>query len=160
MYLWKVDELVKDFRLGRVTQLEEFKYMLLFTIAMTLGSDPMLYDSTSYNMYDLINTVLFTVISVLGLFYCYKVNKRGDDKEYIARVMCIGLPVLIRIVILFIPIFILLAFIEDMVFEIPIEEESDTYETSLLEVIALNVSIAAYYYYLSLKLSAVSEKNA
>jgi hypothetical protein len=33
MYLWKVDSLVEDFKSGKVTQKEEFKYALLFTIA-------------------------------------------------------------------------------------------------------------------------------
>jgi len=160
MYLWKVDELVNDFRSGCVTQLEEFKYILLFTVAMALGADPMLYDSTSYNKYDFINTILFTCISAIGLFYCYKKNKEGDDKEFVVRVMCIGIPVLVRLVIIFIPVLILLSFAEEMVFETPMEVESDVYETTLMEVIAVNVFVTAYYYYLAIKLYCVSKNNA
>ena len=160
MYLWNVDELVNDFRSGRVTQIEEFKYMLLFTIAMTLGSDPFLYDGAFYNKYDFINTVFITCISIIGLFYCYKININGDNKEFIVRVMCIGLPVLIRLVIFFIPVFVILAFIEEMFIDSPIEVESDAYQTTLMEVIAVNIFIAANYYYLSIKLYAVSKNNA
>ena len=43
MYLWKVDSLVEDFKSGKVTQKEEFKYMLLFVAIMVLASDSAWY---------------------------------------------------------------------------------------------------------------------
>jgi hypothetical protein len=56
MYLWKVDKLVEDFKSGKVSQKEEFKYMLLFTVLMIFASDPFLYVGSSYNIYDFVGT--------------------------------------------------------------------------------------------------------
>ncbi len=73
MYLWKVDKLVDDFKSDEVNQKEEFKYMLTFTIIMSLLTDPFLYIGSSYNINDFANTVLIIMISVWGIYYCYKI---------------------------------------------------------------------------------------
>lgn len=158
MYLWKVDKLVEDFKSGKVSQKEELKYMLLFTVLMTLGSDPLLYVGSSYNKYDSISTILLLAISVLGIYYCFKINSAGDNKDFIVRVMCIGLPVVIRILVFFIPIFVLVAVLEGLLSEgITVDESNiETYETTVYQVIAMVIFVASYYVYLSKKIRAVS----
>jgi ribose/xylose/arabinose/galactoside ABC-type transport system permease subunit len=107
MYFWKVDNLVEDFKSGKMNQKEEFKYMLLSTVLMIFASDPLLYIGNSYNIYDSVSTILMLAVSVWGVYYCYNINSSGDNKDFIVRVICIGLPVGIRLLVIFIPIFIL-----------------------------------------------------
>jgi hypothetical protein len=158
MYLWKVNSLVEDFKSERVSQKEEFKYMLLFTIAMALASDPALYIGSSYNYYDTIGSIMMLVISMFGVYYCYRINSSGDDKDFIVRVMCIGLPVMIRVLVLMIPVVIVGSILEAE-FLYPDSLDEETFESTPLQVAFMSIFIAVYYWYLSKKIKAVSSNN-
>ena len=155
MYLWKVDSLVKDFRAGMVSQKEEYKYVLLSTIATVLVSDPIFHIGLSYNYYDAITSVLFVGISIFGVYYCYQINSAGDDKDFIIRIMCIGLPVAIRLLAVGIPIFIIVKTqATNILYPEPLGEAS--FESAPIDVVLSSLFIAAYYWYLSVKIKAVS----
>ena len=159
MYLWKVDSLVEDFKSGKVTQKEELKYMLLFTIAMALASDPILSMGDSYNYYDTLNSTQTLGISILGIIYCYKINSRGDDRDFILRVMCIGLPVMVRVLAVMIPVFVAASFVE--VFYIyPESVYEETVENTPIQVALVPIFMFAYYWYLSVKIKDVSSSVA
>lgn len=158
MYLWNVDSLVKDFKSGKVSQKEEFKYMLLFTIAITLVSDPILYIGYSYNYYDTLSSALILGISIFGLYNCYKKNTSGDDRDFIVRVMCIGLPVMIRVLSVMIPLLIIVGIIES-IFIYPGIIDEESLGNTPMQVVSISVFIAVYYWYLSIKISAVSSQN-
>ena len=141
-----------------MSQKEEFKYMLLFTMAMALASDPALYIGSSYNYYDTIGSILMLVISIFGVYYCYKINSSGDNKDFIVRVMCIGLPVMIRVLVVMIPVFIVGGALES-VFLYPESLDEETFESTPMQVVSMSIFIAAYYWYLSTKIKAVSSSN-
>ena len=158
MYLWKVDSLVDDFRSGNVSQKEEFKYMLLLTVFMCLACDPILYIDYSYNMYDAIVTCSTIIITIFGLYYCFKINSSGDNKDYLVRVVCIGLPVIIRVIVFFIPIIFIGVFIELFFINPELLDDENT-ETTLMESVFISLFVVAYYWYLSIKIKAVSKIN-
>ncbi|EIC23049.1 hypothetical protein [Thiorhodovibrio frisius] len=158
MYLWKVDSLVKDFKSENVSQKEEFKYMLLFTVAMALASDPALYIGASYNHYDTIGSIVMLGMSIFGVYYCYKINSSSDNKDFIVRMMCIGLPVMIRMLVVMIPVFIVGGVLE-AVFLYPESLDEETIESTPMQIVFLSIFIAAYYWYLSRKIKAVSSNH-
>ncbi|WP_428026199.1 hypothetical protein [Arcobacter sp.] len=157
MYLWKVDSLVNDFRENNVSQKEEFKYMLVLTILMIIATDPILYIDITHNTYDVLMSFLILGISIIGLYYSYKINSSGDNKNFIVRVMCLGLPILIRTITIFIPIFIIGIIVEEMFIVTPIELEKETVETTLLHVVLNSLFIVTYYWYLYKKVQTVSK---
>lgn len=159
MYLWKVDSLVKDFKSGKVSQKEELKYILLLTVVMALASDPVLYIGSAYNSYDTLSSVLMLGISIFGVYYCYKLNSSGDDKDFIVRIMCIGLPVMIRVLAVMFPIFIIAGALEG-IFLYPETVDEEIFESTPMQVVSISVFIAAYYWYLSIKIKDVSTPNA
>ncbi|BEV07840.1 hypothetical protein [Methylophilus sp. DW102] len=159
MYLWKVDSLVKDFKSGKVSQKEEFKYMLMFTILMSVASNQALYIESIYNYYDALSSALVFGISIFGVYYCYKINSCGDDRDFLVRVFCIGLPVLIRVSAVMIPLLIGSKSLETLLLNPEFLNEV-TVETTVVDVVVISTSIAAYYWYLATKIRAVSSKNA
>jgi len=158
MYLWKVNSLVEDFKSGNVSQKEEFKYMLLYTITMVLGTDPALYIGSSYNYYDTLTSVLMLGISIFGIFYCYKLNSSGDNKDFIVRLMCLGLPVTIRVLTLMVPIFIIAGILEAVVLS-PETLTEESFENTPIQVTIISLFTASYFWYLSIKIKAVSSQN-
>lgn len=158
MYLWKVDSLVEDFKTDKVTQWEEFKYMLLFSVLTVITYEPLSCNVSAYNYYDYIDSVLAVAITIGGVYYCYKINKEGDNKNFIARVICIGLPVAVRISVLFILVLFLYTGLELAIIDIEsvAEDELEVYETTPLMVTTLSIVMILYYLYLSKKIRAVS----
>lgn len=158
MYLWKVDSLVEDFKSGNVTQKEEFKYMLLFTIAGILVTNPALYTDVNYNHYDSIQSIVFVGISILGVYYCYKINSIGDNKDFIVRAMCISLPVLIRVSVVTFPVILVVMILESILLY-PESIDEEIIENTPIQVVLWSIYGAAYYWYLSTKIKAVSSTN-
>ena len=153
MYLWKVDNLVEDFKSNKVTSKEELKYMLLFTIVITFVTDPIMFYEVSYRTLDIINLITLIGVSCAGIYLCFKNNSAGDDKDFMVRVICLGFPVLVRTLVVAIPIMIVTVeinsfFLNDSVME---DSEFDVSATTFLEVILTNVITFIYYYYLSIK---------
>jgi hypothetical protein len=147
MYLWKIDSLVNDFKEGKVTQKEEFKYILLFGIMFTFLTSKFLYIDDIYNIYDTINSISILIITIIGTYYCYLVNSKGDNKDFMIRYMIIGLPVGIRIYL----IAFLLIIINTLLFMTPEKLESDSYETTISLVIWSSLSAMVYFWYLAKK---------
>lgn len=81
---------------------------------MAFATDPILCVGSYYNTYDTIMSFLLLGISIIGLYYSYKINSHGDNKKFIVRIMCLGLPILIRIFVILIPILIVGTIIEEM----------------------------------------------
>ncbi|MDH5601353.1 MAG: hypothetical protein OEY78_08635 [Gammaproteobacteria bacterium] len=162
MYFWKVDQLVEDFRNDNVTQKEQFHYILLFTILTILGSDPALYIDFTYHINDLYMSILLLTVNICGVFYLYIKNSTGDNKDFLPRVICLGLPVLIRTIVFCIPILFLIGFVEAF-FEPELNTadlEDEIYKTTYGEIAAVNFVIMFYYYYLAKKISLLSQKKA
>jgi hypothetical protein len=155
MYLWKIDSLVNDFKEGKVTQKEEFKYLLFYIIISILFMDKVLYIDDVYNIYDTINSIAMFIITIIGTYYCYLVNSKGDNKDFMVRYISIGLLVGIRIFL----IAFLLGIVYSSLFMTPEELESDSYETTILLLIFSSLVEIAYFWYLSKKIRDVSKIN-
>jgi hypothetical protein len=152
MYLWKIDSLVNDFKEGKVTQKEELNYILLYVITSLLFTDKFLY---IYDIYDAIDSIAMLIITIIGTYYCYIVNSKGDNKDFMVRYMIIGLPAGIRIYL----IAFLLIIIYSLLFMTQDKLESDSYETTLSFVIWSSLSAIVYFWYLSKKIRDVSKIN-
>lgn len=152
MYLWKVDKLVEDFKTDKVSQKEEFKYMLLYTVLIMLLSDQSLSAGSSYSVNDFITTISILAISVWGIYYCYRINSSGDNKQYYVRVACIGIPIGMRIFVALIVTIILAVILEAVLVERALENnETPTYTVAITIIYTF-----AYYWYLAKKMKAVS----
>ncbi len=83
-------------------------------------------------------SLLSLVLLVFGLTCLYKINKHGDDKNFIERIICLSFPIGIRIAVFFIPV-VSTAFI------------IGTYQASLSAYTKLGVGYGVifmlYYYY-------------
>ena len=122
---------------------------------MALAADPVIDIGSSYNYYDAFTSVLMFGISIFGIYFCYKINSSGDNRDFILRLMCIGVPVLIRVIAVFIPIMIIGAILEITLFANGSGDEK-VYESTPIKVALTSALVASYYWYLSRKIRAVS----
>ncbi|MEN8140666.1 MAG: hypothetical protein ABFR97_05515 [Thermodesulfobacteriota bacterium] len=158
MYFWHVDKLVEDFRNDAVSEKEKFKYMLLSGIILTFITDPILWIGTKYSLLDTVNLFGMLVIVIAGTYFCYTSNRDSDNKDFVTRFMCIGIPVGIRIFAVIIPISIALGIVEGMN-GVGIEynaADEEIYSTTLSQVICSALFGIIYYLHLGNTLKSIA----
>jgi len=107
MYLWNVNALIEDLRNDAVSQKAQFKYLFLTVLLWTVFSDTYWSQDMAYNKYDVIISFSSIVIIIIELLLFYRINTNGDNKDLIPRYICLSIPVGIRTLVFFIPLFII-----------------------------------------------------
>lgn len=92
MYWWRASKLAEELREGRVTEKERFKYFLATFILWNVAVPLIVYSSGPFDFDRLISAALNLSVIVTGIILCYRVNKRGDDVDFIPRMICLGWP--------------------------------------------------------------------
>ncbi len=98
MYFWSYKKLAEDLRDGQVTSLHKTKYLLAFIFLYALGG----YET---NLYDFLG---FVFITVALTYFLYRINKKGDDQNFIERYVILGFPITVRAFVIFAPLTILI----------------------------------------------------
>jgi len=96
MYLWNTKALAKELKEGTLNEWEKFKYfitgVMLYELLISIPSD------TDYNLFEwVVISVSGFLITFLGIYMCYKINKTGDGLNFIERFICISLPIMIKL---------------------------------------------------------------
>jgi len=142
MYIWKISPLVQALKSEELSQKEQFKYFLTYSILMLLATDPYLYSDFKYVVYDTVDTVIMLLITIFGLIYCYKINESIDGKDFILRFMILGLPIMVRFLVISISIVIVYYAFTDT-------SDTDVITTQPVDVVFSAIFMAGYYYYFS-----------
>ena len=155
MYFWKVDALVADLKTGAVTQKDECLYILLIVLLLSFATMMSGLKDSPFHIYDLVDLILTPLLNILGVLYCYQVNSKGDNRDFILRVCCLGLPVVSRILVFTLPLQILAATVGFILSGSDITDDASI-PTTLLEVAGSAVIMVLYYWYLASKIKAVA----
>ncbi|AFM26669.1 hypothetical protein [Desulfomonile tiedjei] len=105
MYWWNMSKLEDDLREGRVSENERFMYYPATFLAWNLA----VCSGYSFSMEDLTSTALNLTATIIGTISCHRVNKMGDNADFIPRMICLGWPAGIRIAVFFASIALLIA---------------------------------------------------
>jgi hypothetical protein len=101
MYSWHVSKLAEDLRDGRVDEKERFKYYLATFVAWNLAAHLFfLHGGDAFSIERLISVTVILAFSVIGIILCYKANKSGDNTDFIARMICLGWPIGVQVVVM------------------------------------------------------------
>jgi hypothetical protein len=95
MYIWNAEQLAADLRDGKVTQRSQLHYFLALTAIQSLVGRASIIWSLRQPSAAIWPFLMF-VVSAVGLVLCFRVNSRGDDRDFAARIICLGLPASIR----------------------------------------------------------------
>lgn len=159
MYLWKVDHLAADLRNDYVSQKEQFKYMLVFTLINTLAMVAIAFGSSGMSSSLLaVDMVVTLTITAAGISYCYHRNRKADNRDLIVRFICLGLPVTVRIIVFG----VILGFVVGAATGLVLGETSgqgSESEVSVVELVDLMIAYVvqiAYFLYLGRWMGAVS----
>lgn len=148
MYLWNTKNLINDFQQQNVTQKETLKYLLFFFMGMVLKN--MCFEmstgltvpaSSALSNKAMVTTYLVIgLITILGIYLCYRKNYQGDDNHFVERFICLTIPVNIRLfflaVLYFMGQYFLKFIIKEKIYEIVFESGAYIFSVTItLEVI-------------------------
>ena len=112
MYFWKTEKLESDFINGSLSQRDRYKYLLAFIIIIALGMELSIYIPEPPSIISFLQSSFAILITIIGAMFYYRVNKQGDNADFIYRYICLFLPVFIRLVVFYIIILSLYMILE------------------------------------------------
>ena len=92
MYWWNASKLEVDLREGRVDEKERFRYFLATFVAWSVVVHLSIYSGIPFSIDSLIWAAVNVTVTVISIALCYRVNKSGDNIDFIGRMICLGWP--------------------------------------------------------------------
>jgi hypothetical protein len=105
MYFWKTKNLEFDLSTGSLSQSDKYKYLLAFMIITAVCMELSSYISELPSFIRLFESSVVILITIIGTMFCHKINRQGDNADFIDRYICLFLPIFIRLVVFIILIF-------------------------------------------------------
>jgi hypothetical protein len=92
-------ELARRFKQNAVPSQERFLYYISTTVLGFVLSS-VFAERYSVGSYDTISDIIILFMTIVGTILCYRINKSGDDKEFIERIVSLGFPAAIQALLL------------------------------------------------------------
>ena len=88
MHLFNAKRLSDQLRADAVSEAEKYRYFWVLLLLQSLSRAL----SRSSDPTHLLATVLFALVSIVGLSVCFKANQRGDNHRFLERFICLAVP--------------------------------------------------------------------
>lgn len=99
MYFWKTEKLANDIKNDRVNEKSKMHYYLLMMVLYNVIAYQNLLEF-EMDMMTLASEMLITTLVVaVGVLTTFKSNNGANGSDYISRVIMLGLPITIKIVV-------------------------------------------------------------
>ena len=144
MYFWKTESLAAELRNGTLSQKDRFRYLLTFLIITALFADVSYYISEAPSTVAISESTLVVLITIFGTIWCYRTNKSGDDLEFIERFICLSLPVLVRLIVIFLIFYSFYMIVGFYLFEDAFDKFTET--TNWVDV-GFTILFGLYFYW-------------
>ena len=103
MILFSETKLAEDLRIGAVTEKEQVFYLLLvnlFIAVWTTNAVSHLFYDPGINIFDHLSDVVDLIATASMIIFSNLVNSRGNNRDFIARYVCLSVPIGIKGLIL------------------------------------------------------------
>jgi hypothetical protein len=99
MFIWNISEISYRLINNSLSEQEKMKHYLILNILLVF-TILFLVESFDSMHFIFLNMGIQILITSLGILLCYQSNKKGDNKYFIERMICLSLPIFFRIMIL------------------------------------------------------------
>jgi len=154
MYIWKIKPIIKELAERKMSEWSMVQYLIASVVLITIVGDytNILNREPVFGL----RTIIYILVGILGVYYCYSVNRKIDNQDFIIRFIILCWPVGLRMAIAF---YIGLLLVYQIYFFFQMSHDSVSTEL-LFEGYGLMYEVASYYV-LSIFISKVgkSAKN-
>ncbi len=121
MYFWNVNELAQRLKENTLSGYEEMQQYIAFMLFSTLGTQIQRFfpNNSLFQTYPQYFTtsvklcliIISSAILIGEIIYCHTINKTGDNKDFVKRMICLAFPISMRLLLFglltFVPIFLI-----------------------------------------------------
>ncbi|HAS6064768.1 hypothetical protein ABRZ58_21445 [Vibrio vulnificus] len=152
MYIWNIEGLKKDIKVGRLTEKDRFIYMFLTSIFTVLGFELALRMPVEpRNIWDTISSLSSVLIPILGTFLAYRANGADNGTDFLGRFFSISFVVTVRFFALLIPMLVLLS-----AYYMSVITENDALVSSAEDTLPFIAWLGLLYYHIVKHMGAVT----
>lgn len=151
MYIWDINSLVDQHKVGPLPQLEQFKYFFIGILSVSICSlipSPIEIETP---VLDFIESFCSLIVNSLGAYSIYRANKSGDNTELLSRYISLSIPITVRFGVFFVIGLIVNSAVSEIVFEI-----DTTSSNTVGDVVLVIFYEAAVNWYLYKKIAEIS----
>lgn len=96
MYFWNINSIARDLKTGSLSEWQKTKYYIA-TILFGLFASVLAHSlSTYFGLLSVASYALSGVATVYCVVRIFNINHKADDKNFIERLTCFGLPATVR----------------------------------------------------------------
>lgn len=99
MYFWKTKILATQIKETNISEEEQKNYYIATSVLATAFMYIAIAGGTPNLKATLTECVLLIIVTIFGINITFKTNQGNDGSNYISRVVMLGLPILIKIII-------------------------------------------------------------
>jgi len=142
-----ISALITDFRSGLITESIKFKYLLATYILILLGGSLNIQIPPEPGLIWTVNTFTLLIAVSLGTWYCYALNKAGDNSDFTARYIALGFVVSMRFAVAYFALLVAILLFSPLLQGTSFAE---TLGVNLwLNVTIMVVTLGLYYYFIA-----------
>lgn len=97
MYYWKTKNLASSIKKGEIDAVETKNYYIALSIITIIGMYLAIEGGTADGVATAIECFLMILMTVFGINITFNTNQGGEGVDYIARVVILSLPILIKL---------------------------------------------------------------
>ena len=145
MILFNHMRLAEQLGRGELTETIKFYYyLILLVLYSTFGSNPpltLLYTNDELSIYDQAYITIPSILTITAAVIAFRLNASGDNHDFLARIICLGVPLWIQAKLLSIFIYFIIVFMRRRL-QVPILELSEATDGIDLAIIT---AVTLYY---------------
>jgi hypothetical protein len=100
MHYWKTKDLASSIKDGSIDKVEAKNYYIAVSIIGFLGMYIAISEGTTNLIATSVECVFLVIITVIGINITFKTNQGAEGDDYIARIVILSLPILIKLYVL------------------------------------------------------------
>jgi len=108
MHIWETENLIKELSNGSMTQWDMTQYLIATTVLWYL-TGTVYYDPTSVEISEWITRFVIAAVAGFGIYYCFTINRKYGDKEFIVRFTVLSWPVSLRWLLIAVMLYLITA---------------------------------------------------
>ena len=151
MYLWKTGLLAKDLRENRITEPEKMKYYFVSSLISFISMAMLRFTPQQSSTWVPVYFVAGIIITFFGVRITFRTNRGADGSDYITRMFCLSLPLLIKMNSI-LTVILMLMILGGMV----LSNEVLTRITAMAILISPNILLALLYWRINVQLRSIN----
>lgn len=158
MYFWNDKKLSIDLKENKISQRDVLNYFFILLIMDSISAMYVLKSSNNQGL-TLLSALIALIIHLVGISLCFKNNEQGDGKNFLDRLICLALPINIKVMVWWGLCTVIMLFFGALILRSGIMDIFRTKQFLVFAIIYSTAPLLFIYYFLKQRIAFVSSNK-